>query len=417
VPTAVADLTRLTRWRAALLAAYVIAGMTSASWGPRLPDLTRELHVTTGGMGAVLAATSVGLLLGLVSSSPIARLLGIRRAIGAGFAVTAACMALTALGVGLGSPLLAAGALLLLGFGAGVIDVLVNVDGASIEQRSGRTFLPRLHAAWVIGAAVGAAIGAGCAALGLGAAPQFAGEAVAIAVIGAGIVAGLPAGARHSEAEAEAESPVLAQRFRAWLRGWSDPRLLLLGLLILGVELAEGSARTWLPLAAHRDDGQPASIAALFVTVFSLVTAALRIVAGPVVDRIGRIAVVRVTIVVGVAGLVLVILAGDVWWLLAGTVLWGAGVCLAGPLAMSAAAEGGAGAAARVSVVSTIGFFAGLAGPPLIGFLAQQVGLLPSFWLLVVLMVAALLTTPALRRRGQLSSRPERRARAARFGR
>ena len=56
---------------------------------------------------------------------------------------------------------------------------------------------------------------------------------------------------------------------------------------------------------------------------------------------------------------------------------------------MSAAAEGGTNPAARVSVVASIGYFASLAGPPVIGGLAEHVGLLGSFWLLVAFMLAA----------------------------
>jgi cyanate permease len=50
---------------------------------------------------------------------------------------------------------------------------------------------------------------------------------------------------------------------------------------------------------------------------------------------------------------------------------------------MSAAADEPERAAARVSVVASIGYVAFLAGPPLVGFLAEAVGVLRA--LLVVL--------------------------------
>ncbi|MCG3024267.1 hypothetical protein KZ310_33695, partial [Escherichia coli] len=56
--------------------------------------------------------------------------------------------------------------------------------------------------------------------------------------------------------------------------------------------------------------------------------------------------------------------------------LWGIGVALTFPLAMSAASDDPLHAAARVSVVSTIGYGAFLGGPPLLGLLANQIGLL-----------------------------------------
>ncbi len=61
---------------------------------------------------------------------------------------------------------------------------------------------------------------------------------------------------------------------------------------------------------------------------------------------------------------------------MAGAVLWGAGTALGFPVGMSAAADDPRLAAARVSVVASIAYTAFLAGPPLIGFLGDEVGVL-----------------------------------------
>ena len=388
----------LRRWRLALLAAYVLGGVIAATWGPRLVDLTHDLHVDAAGIGAMLAASTAGLLVGLLVASPAARLLGIRRAIGASLALNVVCLALAGLGIAAGSVAGVVAALLVLGFGSGVLDVVVNVDGAAIEQRTGRSFLPLLHALWLGGAALGAGIGAACAALHVSTAAQVLGQAALVAVVGAVIVAWVPGG-RRAEIEVESERLPLAVRFRDWLRGWTDGRLLLIGLLIFAVEVVEGSARTWLPLAAQRGYDQPAATAALFVTGFSIGTGVARAFGGRIVDRFGRTAVVRVTTAIGVVGVLLFLLGGTVWIAIAGTLLWSIGNCLAGPLGMSAAAEGGGDAAARVGVVSSIGFFANLAAPPLMGLLVQSVGPVAVFWPLVPLLVVAFLIAPVLRRR------------------
>lgn len=57
--------------------------------------------------------------------------------------------------------------------------------------------------------------------------------------------------------------------FRRWLRGWLDVRLLLIGLVMLGCELGEGSANSWLTPAVKEDHGQTAAVAALFFTAFA----------------------------------------------------------------------------------------------------------------------------------------------------
>ena len=100
-------------------------------------------------------------------------------------------------------------------------------------------------------------------------------------------------------------------------------------------------------------------------------------------ERFGRVAVLRTTAVIAMAGLALVVFGGSAAVALAGALLWGLGASLGFPVGMSAGADDPARAAARVSVVSSIGYVAFLAGPPLIGLLAQAGGILTA--LLVVL--------------------------------
>ena len=54
-------------------------------------------------------------------------------------------------------------------------------------------------------------------------------------------------------------------------------------------------------------------------------------------------------------------------------------------------------AAARVSVVSTIGYAAFLAGPPLLGLVADQVGTLQALLVVAVLLVPSAFVVPATR--------------------
>ncbi|WP_257226147.1 MFS transporter [Rhodococcus opacus] len=104
-----------------------------------------------------------------------------------------------------------------------------------------------------------------------------------------------------------------------------------------------------------------------------------RLLGGRVVDRYGRSATVRWSAALAVAGVLIVILAGNLVLAALGCALWGVGVALGFPLALSAAADSGADAARRVSAVSTLGYVAFLVGPPLLGLLGEQFGLLQAF--------------------------------------
>jgi MFS family permease len=374
----------LARWRWAVTAAFGLGGITISAWGPRLPAIKTELGVGTATIGLLLAGVTVGALIGLTASTPLRHWLGGRRAVTGAILLVAAAMALISLALALGSVPLLAVAFVVIGAGIGTLDVLINVEGAAVERTAGRTLMPSMHAAWSIGAAAGSGIGAACAALGITPAGQFAGEAVVIAAA-ASVTLAFPAG---QDAPA-APSRDRGASIRRWLRGWLDVRLLLIGVVMLGVELGEGSANSWITLAVRNNHGQSAALAALFFTVFATSEGLSRIFAGPVVDRLGRVRTVRLTTALGVVGIAAFILGGNPWIVLFGVVLWGVGVSVGFPLGTSAAAASGPDAVARISVVSSIGYFANLAGPPVVGALAQATGLLNALWVIVVLFVAA----------------------------
>lgn len=77
--------------------------------------------------------------------------------------------------------------------------------------------------------------------------------------------------------------------------------------------------------------------------------------------------------------------------------MWGAGAALGFPVGMSAAANDPARAAARVSVVSVIAYTTFLAGPPLIGFVAEAIGVLEALLVVLVVLAAGLLAAGATR--------------------
>jgi MFS family permease len=387
----------LSRWRWAITAAFGLGGITVSAWGPRLPAIKADLGIGTATIGLLLAGVTVGAIGGLLASTPLRHWLGGRRAVLGALLLIAAAMAVLGVALSLRSVPLVAVAFVITGCGIGAVDVLINVEGAAVEQATGRTLMPSMHAAWSIGAAAGSGIGAACAAIGISPSAQIVGEAVVIAAVAFGITARIPAGERGP---ARPPSKSRGAILRQWLRGWLDWRLLLIGLVMLGVELGEGSANNWLTLAVRNDHGQGAAIAATFFTAFAAAEGLARIFGGPVVDRLGRVRTIRVTTALGVIGVVLFIEASSPWLVLAGVLLWAVGVSMGFPLGMSAAAESGPDPAARVSVVASIGYFANLAGPPVIGVLAQSAGLLNALWLIAALFLAAFAAS------GSLAPRP-----------
>lgn len=391
----------LTSWGAAVAGAFGLGGMTVASWGPRMPAIRSELHVGTATLGLLLACGTIGSIAGLFLARPALRRLGGRGAVRAALLSAAAGLALLGMAAGSGSAGLAAPAFALAGCALGALDVAINVEGAALEGAAGRSLLPLLHAAWSAGAAAGAGIGALCAATGVAPEPQFLVSAGALAVTAAPLAGGVPAVLPSGGARTHlptAPTGAQASRARRWLQAWGRPRLLLIGLVLFGAEFGEGSANNWLALAARQGHGQPAATAALLLALFALSEASARTLAGPLVDRIGRVAVLRCTVALGAGGVALFITGATLWVIACGVVLWGIGVSMGFPLGMAAAADG-KDPPAQVSAAASVGYLSSLVGPPAIGLLAASAGLLPALWCIALLFGLAAVAAGSLRPR------------------
>jgi MFS family permease len=387
----------LRHWRNAVVVLFALGGITVSAWGPRLPSIRADLHLGDGVIGLVLAGVTVGSIAGLAASSALLSWLGARRVIAS--VVILASIGLATVGIAAGefsSVVFTVVGFVCVGFGIGCLDVMINVEGSAVERESRKTLMPLMHAGWSVGAVVGSGIGAAAAALDIAFEWQFVGEAVVLAIAALVAVRFLPAIVAQDASLVRAPVGV---RIRGWLRGWTDWRLLLIGVVMLGVELGEGTANSWLTLAVRDDHHQTDAVAALFFTAFAIGESGARILGGPLVDRVGRVNAVRFTTAIGVIGLVLFILGAPAWVTLIGVLLWSVGVSMGFPLGMSAAADSGPNPAARVSVVASIGYLANLGGPPVIGFLAESFGLLNAFWLVAVLLAVGFAVAGVLRSR------------------
>ena len=144
--------------------AFVGSGFAFASWAARIPQVRDRLQLDPSELGLVLLAIAAGSVLALPLSGPVIARIGSRR--------TVTAMALL-LGVALaGGRRRLAGrmvpvvmALFLLGFATGAWDVAMNVQGAVVERRLGRSIMSRFHAGYSLGTVAGALVGAAMVAL------------------------------------------------------------------------------------------------------------------------------------------------------------------------------------------------------------------------------------------------------------
>ncbi len=278
--------------------------------------------------------------------------------------------------------------LVMWGFGNGCLDVMMNVEGAAIEEQSGKTILPLFHAFFSFGTVIGAGLGVVFIGAGFTVLAHLAIVAGLIAVIAIVSIANVPAREFTQDAPAAA-GPGWRARLAESLSAWREPRTYALGVVMLGMAFAEGGANDWLALGIVEGHTSPEELGALGLAVFSVSMAVVRVFGGPLVDRFGRVAVLRVLSITATAGLLLFILAPSTPLVFVGAALWGIGASLGFPLGMSAAGDDPARAAARVSAAATIGYIAFLAGPPVLGVISEHIGLLNTLYVVVVLVAAS----------------------------
>ncbi|MGS2614951.1 MFS transporter [Micromonospora sp. LZ34] len=378
--------------RTGVAVVFALNGLAVGTWFSRVPAVRDSLGLTAGRLGLLLLALSAGALLAMPTAGLVAQRLGAARTVALSTLVVALGLTVAGAAAGLAGSLAGvAVGLFAFGYGSGTCDVAMNVEGAAVERRLGRTVMPRFHAAWSLGSVAGAALGAGAARFGLPVAAHLAAVA-AVVLLGTVLAA-----RSFLPAEQGAATPAPASRRRDLLAAWREPRTLLIGLLVLVMAFAEGSANDWLAVAFVDGHGLSEAAGAAVFGVFVVGMTLGRTAGTLALDRWGRVPVLLATILLAALGAGTAVLAGSGPVAIAGVALWGLGASLGFPVGMSAAADDEDRAPARVSVVAVIGYTAFLGGPPLLGMLGDRVGTLHALLVVPLLLVPTLALVPTLR--------------------
>jgi MFS family permease len=383
---------RVTRARLAVFVVFALAGIDFAAWASRIADTKLGLGLSAGELGTTLLALSLGSVTGLPLAGRISARVGQARTVGGGIVCAVAGMTVAGLAVDLGaSRVVLALGLFLIGLGVGLWDVSMNLQGASVEQGLDTSVMPHFHAAFSGGTVLSALLGAGMSAAHVPLTVHFLGAGLFTLVLGGWAL-------RHFLPE-EAVPPEVhdaAAATPAARSAWREPRTLLIGVVVLAAAFTEGTANDWLSVAFVEGHDLPAWSGVLgFLTFMTLG----RIAGTGLIDRHGRVPVLRVCFTLAVIGAAMVVFGTPVLAFV-GAAVWGLGAALGFPIGMSASADDPKRAAARMSVVATIGYVAFLAGPPALGFLGDRVGVLESLLAVGAMALLALAVLPSVREPG-----------------
>ncbi|WP_208095714.1 MFS transporter [Paenarthrobacter sp. MSM-2-10-13] len=432
----------MSRWRAAVLASYAASGIAFATWVSRLPAIRDGLNLTPGGIGLLLMCMTVASFISISASGLIVLRLGPQLTTWIGSSMVGAGLVTVGVGTSLAAnPLVVAAGLIILGLGTASWNTASNVEGASLERELERHIMPHLHGSFSLGTVAAAGFGAWAAAIHM---PVFwhfliSGVVVTSSVVTATfwfraektaavtktyhpeetdtfqdpstgplpIISGEPDGAQQDGAQPDArKTAVPLDNKRLVALAWRDRRTLLIGVLVLGLALAEGAAGDWVALALADGYGQSDAAGAVGYGLFVTFMTIGRFAGTVILDRFGRVVVMRWCSATAVVGLSLFVFSPVPWLAFVALAVWGLGASLGFPVGMSAAADDPVHAAARVSVVSTIGYGAFLCGPPLLGLLAEHFGILHSLLAPLVLLVVSFFLAPLAGRKAAESAQP-----------
>ncbi|WP_393969621.1 MFS transporter [Kluyvera intermedia] len=373
----------------ALFMFFFLPGLLMASWATRTPAIRDILSVSTAEMGIVLFGLSIGSMSGILCSAFFVKRFGTRTVIRTTMSCAIVGMMILSLALHLSSAWVFAIGLAIFGASFGSAEVAINVEGAAVEREMKKTVLPMMHGFYSLGTLVGAGVGMAVTAFGLPAVWHImVAGLVGIAPIFIAIKA-IPDGTGRNEAED-------AHHQEKGVPFWRDMQLMLIGVVVLAMAFAEGSANDWLPLLMVDGHGFSPTSGSLIYAGFTLGMTVGRFTGGWFIDRYSRVTVVRASALMGALGIALIIFVDSPWVAGVSVILWGLGASLGFPLTISAASDTGPDAPTRVSVVATTGYLAFLVGPPLLGFLGEHYGLRSAMLAVLALVLIAALVAKAV---------------------
>lgn len=349
--------------RRATGAFFALLGVSVSTWAALVPFTKARLGLDEGTLGTVLLAFGGGTIVATLLAAPLMARHGSRRAL-----IVAApllCLSLPLLAHAVSSPALAA---LLFAFGAfvGLAGVAANAQAIAVQAMAGRPIMSSFHALFSLGGLTGAGVSSLLFRAGLPvettAAVIAAGLMLLVAAMGRGLVA---------------HDPLTSDRPAGPARRALPPTpVLVVGAMTFALYLCEGAVLDWGAVFFHEARAYDVATAALGYAAFSIAMAFGRLVGDRVVARVGAVAVIRWGAAVAALGFLTMVLAPNEALGLLGCALIGIGASNVVPTLISASARvSDLPTGAAVSTVVAMGTTGLIAGPALIGFVAQHTGL------------------------------------------
>lgn len=350
-------------------AAFFLYALALGGLYPHLAQIQRTMDVGEGALGFGLIGTASGTLISLTFGGPWTERLGARRVLLLGLPLVALFYAVASFAA---SPVWLFLSLVPAGICIGAVEQVVNLEADRVEHALGRRIMNRAHAFWSLGFASAGLLG-GLAAQG-GLTPQ------AHLCFMVGVVAAFTVLALGQFSAAAHRHAVMQEAPDATRGAWPTWPIFVLVLATLAPMLMEGAGIDWSAIYMRDVFGASPFICGLAVAAGASAQAVTRFFADQFVERYQPVRVARALMLVLAMGVCLVTWALSPWMALLGLALMGVGTSAIFPLAMSAAAQRtDRPAAVNVAALAQTSFVVFLLGPPLLGWVAEYLGIRATF--------------------------------------
>lgn len=371
---------RRARW--AVAAMFAANGFTMGAWAPQIPLILPRLGITETTLGLLILGLGLGAVGAMLFSGRLIARFGSRNVL-RGFALAL----IPVLPAVVFSHSLALTALTMAIFGAmaGCMDVAMNAQAVAIERRLGRAIMSSSHGFWSLGGFVGGSAGAFVIAQ-LGA----QGQALLAAATAAALVFGAMPFLLPDPPAPRTAATTAAQRGTLFPR---DAGLWLLGAMALFSMVPEGAVLDWAALYLAKELGSDLFRSGLGFAFFAGTMALMRFAGDGLRNRFGAVRTLRVSGLLGAAGLMGGALAPGDTLAIASFALAGFGVANMVPILFSAAGNHvGLPPGQAISTVTMVGYAGILIAPASIGWVAEHAGFRLTYAAvaLLLLLVAAL---------------------------
>ena len=338
---------------------FTVFGMIMGSWAGRIPAMAERVHVSHSALSMVLLCGGLGAVLSYPISSRMMGSLGARKTML--FSGMALLAVLIAIGAAPTVPLLMM-AVLSLGITASTFDVAVNSAATKREKQTGKSELSKLHGLGCAGGLAGATLGSVMASLHIAPVTHFV-------MLAGPLALALWFGYSQLDADdADDAGEVVGKKSFSLPRG---PLLFLGAIGFLG-SMAEGSIADWSGVFLKEHFGASDGLAPLALSSFSVMMLLARLVGDRLKARYGARPLVTSGSMLGAAGLFFAVLSPNACFALFGFAVAGMGMALVFPFVFSAA---GAQGPVALAGVASMAYSGSLMGPPVIGAIAQGMGM------------------------------------------